>query len=75
MRGVDHVLGYTMEQCVLDLYLGGGTRVSTWIEGTGPALSVGGHDLRELLEDYVKEWFDNFCVECDRIADEGNSER
>lgn len=66
---INHVLGYTMEQWVLfDPDGAGGTRVSTWIEITGADLNLNGHDIQKLVTRFVKEWFDNFCAECDRLV-------
>ena len=58
-----------MEQWVLfDPDGAGGTRVSTWIEITGADLNFDGHDVEKLVTRFVKEWFDNFCAESDRIV-------
>ena len=66
---INHVLGYTMEQWVLfDPYSGGGTRISTWIEFTGPALHVDGYDVQKLVREFVEQWYGNFAAECDRLA-------
>ena len=66
---INHVLGYTMEQWVLfNPHPGGGTRVSTWIEFTGPALHVDGHGMSEIIQSFVEEWYGNFRAECDRLA-------
>lgn len=66
---ISHVRGYTMEQWVsLDPSPGGGTRVSTWIEVTGASISRDRElDLQE-LKAVVSTWFDNFSLECDRVA-------
>lgn len=72
---ISHVRGYTMEQWVtFDPYLGGGTRVSTWIEITGANLwAEEGKDIK-VLKTLLASWFDNFIAECDRVA-EGSSLR
>ena len=66
---INHVMGYTMQQWVLfDPDGSGGTRVSTWIEITGAHLNFEGHNVEKLVSRFVKEWFDNFCAESDRIV-------
>jgi hypothetical protein len=66
---INHVHGYTMEQWLLfDPYVGGGTKVSTWIEMTGADLCGEGKDARLILKGMLEKWFANFCAECDRIA-------
>jgi len=66
---INHVFGYTLEQWVLfDPCPGGGTRVSTWIEIVGKALSCEGQDVRELIQDFVMRWYTKFAEECDREA-------
>jgi hypothetical protein len=67
---INHVRGYTMEQWIsFDAYQGGGARVSTWIEVTGAEASAQRSEDIRLLEAVVAGWFDNFCAECDRVAD------
>src|SRR5262249_6670103 len=42
---INHVNGYTMEQWLLfDPYVGGGTKISTWIEMTGAEICGDGQD-------------------------------
>ena len=66
---INHVCGYTMEQWVVfDPHAGGGTKISTWIELTGPAMCHDGHDVKTLVEDFTDEWFHNFSLECNRMA-------
>lgn len=66
---INHVFGYTLEQWVLfDPYPSGGTRVSTWIEIVGKALSVEGQDIRALIQDFVVRWYTKFAEVCDREA-------
>ena len=66
---INHVLGYTMEQWVLfDPHAGGGTRISTWVEFTGAALMVDGHDIEAIVRRFVETWYTNFAAECDRMA-------
>ncbi len=67
---INHVRGYTMEQWVLfDPYVGGGSKISTWIEFTGQDLCGDGRDARQIVKRLLEKWFDNFCEECDRVAD------
>lgn len=64
---INHVLGYTMEQWVLfDPHSGGGTRISTWVEFTGPTMCIEGHDVVAVIRDFVERWYSNFRDECDR---------
>jgi hypothetical protein len=66
---INHVMGFTMEQWVLfDPCAGGKTRISTWIEFTGPTLEVEGHDVPTLVRTFVERWYTNFAAECDRMA-------
>ncbi len=66
---INHVLGYTMEQWVLfDPDACGGTRVSTWIEITGADFDRCA--VEKLITRLIKEWFVNFCAECDRMVRE-----
>jgi hypothetical protein len=66
---INHVRGYTMEQWIsIDPYQGG-TRVSTWIEVTGGELSSHRAEDMRLLKSVVIEWFENFRLECDRVAE------
>ncbi len=67
---ISHVRGFTMEQWVLfDPYHGGGTKISTWIELMGVEFCVDGCDAREIVKGMLAKWFEEFCAECDRIAD------
>lgn len=66
---ITHVMGFTMEQCVVfDPSPGGKTRISTWIECTGATLQVEGHDVPTIVRSFVERWYTNFAAECDRIA-------
>jgi|SRR5579884_3090293 len=66
---INHVLGYTMEQWVqFESVAGGGTRVSTWVEFTGPSASIHGRAVKEIIEDYLKDWYGSFREQCDRAA-------
>jgi hypothetical protein len=67
---INHVRGYTMEQWVLfDPYVGGGTKVSTWIELTGADMFCEGKDTPQIVKACLDKWFGNFCAECDRVAE------
>lgn len=66
---INHVLGYTMEQWVFfQPILGGGTRIFTWIEFTGPGHTLEGRSVQEIIEEYLEEWYEAFRLECDRAA-------
>lgn len=66
---INHVNGYTMQQCVLfEPYYGGGTRITTWIELTDPELNGGSVRLRAVLKSLLHTWFGNFTAECDHRA-------
>jgi hypothetical protein len=66
---INHVCGNTMEQWVsFDSYHGGGTRISTWIEVTGTELAVNGISFLTFLRRVLATWFENFALECDRVA-------
>src|SRR5205807_6049453 len=67
---ISHVRGFTMEQWVLfDPYHGKGTKVSTWIELMEVEFCIDGCEVREIVKSMLANWFENFCTECDRIAD------
>lgn len=67
---ISHVRGYTMEQWILlNPYVGGGTKVSTWIEITGAELCPESDDVRPVLKGLLDTWFANYCAECDRLAE------
>lgn len=66
---INHVMGFTMEQWVLfDPAPAGGTRISTWIEFTGEALHVDGHDVQAIVRGFVERWYTNFAAELDRMS-------
>lgn len=66
---INHVRSSTMEQWVsFDPYPGGGTRVSTWIEVTGAELEADRSNFLKYLRKVVATWFENFALECDRVA-------
>ena len=54
---------------LFDPYHGGGTKISTWIELMGVEFCVDGCDVREIVKGMLAKWFEEFCAECDRIAD------
>jgi len=67
---INQVHGYTMEQWVLfDPFIGGGTKVTTWIELTGGDLPAELRETKELLNTILANWFANFSFECDRMAE------
>ena len=58
-----------MEQWVLfDPFPGGGTRVSTWLEFTGPELMIDGLSMQETLESYLSQWYESYRTACDRAV-------
>jgi hypothetical protein len=64
---ITNVWGHSMQHCLLlEPYLGGGTKVTTWIElaelGPGTAKLEG--DLKSVL----RTWFNRFVAECDYQA-------
>lgn len=66
---INHVAGFTMQQCVLfEPYFGGGTKITTWIELTDPDLHGGSVKLRALLKSLLHTWFSNYTAECDHRA-------
>jgi hypothetical protein len=66
---INHVSGHTMQQCVLfEPYVGGGTKVTTWIELTHPGLRSSITKIRSVLKSLLQTWFDNFISECDHQA-------
>jgi hypothetical protein len=71
---IDHALGDTMEQWVTFYDLAdGGTRIHTWADITGPTLMVAGRNVRDVIRDFMRGWYDNFCAECDKMAEEAIS--
>jgi hypothetical protein len=67
---ISHVAGYTMEQWIaIEPSAAGGSRVSTWIEVTGTDFTEGKKIDLEFLKGIIIEWFDNFTLECDRVAE------
>jgi hypothetical protein len=66
---INHVSGYTMQQCVLfEPYVGGGTKVTTWIELTQAGLGPDAPKVRFVLKSLLQTWFGNFTAECDHRA-------
>lgn len=58
-----------MEQYVLlEPYLGGGSRISTWVEFSGAESSTDAQQVRLLLEYLLQNWLTGFGSECDRVA-------
>jgi hypothetical protein len=70
---INHVSGYTMQQCVLfEPYVGGGTKVTTWIELTQAGLGPDAPKVRFVLKSLLQTWFGNFTAECDHRARAGD---
>ncbi len=68
---IDHAYSDTMEQWVhFNSLPDGSTEIRTWADLTGPTAKIGGRDVRELLTDFIRTWYDNFSEECDRLAPE-----
>ena len=66
---INHVIGYTMEQWVFfQPVAGGGTRIFTWLEFTGPQATIDGRSVQEFIEEYINEWYEAFRLECDRAV-------
>ncbi|HKW19222.1 MAG TPA: hypothetical protein VJO35_17070 [Terriglobales bacterium] len=66
---INHVIGFTMEQWVFfQPIVGGGTRVFTWLEYTGPGQIIEGRSVQETIEEYLGEWYEAFRIECDQAA-------
>lgn len=79
---INHVCGHTLQQSVLfEPYMGGGTKITTWIEVTNTELRDGFARVRLLVKSLLQTWFSNFTAECDhqarvagRFADSGSPE-
>jgi len=66
---INHVRGHTFQQCVLfEPYMGGGTKITTWIELTNTERGDGLTKIRLLLKFLLQTWFGNFTAECDHQA-------
>lgn len=66
---INHVLGYTMEQWVqFDAISGGGTKIFTWVEFTGPSALVQGRAVREVMREYLEDWYGCFRDQCDEAV-------
>jgi hypothetical protein len=66
---INHVSGFIMQQCVLfEPYVGGGTKVTTWIELSHPGLRSNIAKIRSVLKSLLQTWFGNFTAECDHQA-------
>jgi hypothetical protein len=64
-----HVSGFTMQQRVLfEAYVGGGAKVTTWIELSHPGSSSSIAKTRSVLKSFLQTWFGNFIAECDHQA-------
>lgn len=68
---IDHVYGNTMEQWVhFRSVPTGGTEIHTWADLVGTTLTLEGRDVREVLTEFIRTWYNRFSAECDRIASE-----
>ena len=68
---IDHAMGNTMEQWVTFEPTGDGrTRIHTWAEITGLTRVVGGREIRDVIGDFIQQWYDSFCAACDELAEE-----
>ena len=64
---IDHGLGISMEQWVnFDPLPEGGTRIRTWAEFTGQTAEIAGRSVREILWDFISQWYEKFGVYCDQ---------
>lgn len=70
---IDHTLGNTMEQWLtFEALADGRTRVHTWAEITGSAPFVSARNFSDFVRDFIRQWYDSFCLACDQLAD-GNA--
>ena len=61
--------GHTVQQCVLfEPYVGGGTKITTWIELADKEFPDSFARVRSLLTSLLQTWFSNFTAECDHQA-------
>jgi len=65
---INHVKGYTMEQWLFFHPLAEGTRVFTWLDFTGPSEVIEGRSVREIIGEYLQEWYEAFRLQCDRAS-------
>lgn len=65
---INHVMGYTMEQWLVFQSIADGTRIATWLEFTGPEATIEGRSVRDIIQEYLSEWYESFRLECDRAA-------
>ncbi len=66
---IDHAHGNTMEQWVHFKTLANGlTEVRTWAELMGTTSTLEGGDVRAIVTEFIRSWYDNFARECDRMA-------
>lgn len=65
----DHAMGTTMIQWVTfpPVKLGG-TEIAIWAEFTGMMPMVAGKSIRQIVDDYMRGWYDRMAAECDRVA-------
>jgi hypothetical protein len=68
---IDHAYSDTMEQWVHFKSLpNGSTEIRTWADLTGPTSVIEGHDVSQMVTDFIRAWYNNFSEECDRLAAE-----
>jgi hypothetical protein len=48
----------------------GSTEIRTWADLTGPTSIIEGHDVSQMVTDFIRAWYNNFSEECDRLAAE-----
>jgi hypothetical protein len=67
---IDHTLGNTMEQWVtFEPLPDGKTRVHTWAEIAGEAKFVSVTSFSDFVRTFIRQWYDSFCLACDRLAE------
>ena len=67
---IDHALGTALEQWVhFEPQPGGGTLVRTWAEFTEAVPLVAGRQMKDILVEFTREWYNNFARECNQAAD------
>jgi hypothetical protein len=67
---IDHTMGNTMEQWVLfEKMPEGGTRVRTWAEFTGLTTVLDGRPMKELVGDFIRNWYERFRQACDELSE------
>jgi hypothetical protein len=68
---IDHAHSNTMEQWVnFKPLLNGGTEIHTWADLMGPTSTIGGRDVRDVVSDFIRNWYDRFSEKCNQLADQ-----